>query len=68
MAAYYRLGAKKNKKLRPEAEKFSKDVDIGVMLLLVIEYMQNVCRRWQLLKLMINREAAKVLTKMQRDF
>jgi hypothetical protein len=68
MGAFYKLGSKKNKKLRVEVEKFSRDVDMGLMLLLVKEYMLNVCRRWQLLRLMINREVEKVLTQMRQDF
>ena len=68
MKIHYKTVARKNKKLKSEADRFDKPIDDGVMLLLVNEYMLNVCRRWQMFKQKIYDEASKVLKQIKADF
>ena len=53
MKQFYILAAKKNRKMKPEALKFKKEVDSEVRDLLLNEYMNNVCRRYWTLKVFI---------------
>jgi hypothetical protein len=53
MKQFYIFAAKKNRKMKPEALKFKKEVDEEVRDLLLNEYMNNVCRRYWTLKVFI---------------
>ena len=68
MKIHYKTLARKNKKLKVEADRYDKPIDDGVMLLLVNEYMLNVCRRWQMFKRKIHDEASKVVKQIKADF
>lgn len=62
-----RQNAKKSKKLKAQAEKFKIDNE-QVMDLILHEFVNNVCRKYHVLKVMIHHEANRVIEKLRNEY
>lgn len=61
MGAFFKINCKKNKKLRPDAERFSREIDEDVRDLLINEFLNNICRRYMRLRTTLHAEAGKII-------